>query len=246
MTKKVTLRHLANIGLSTMALSIFAISAQANLITNGSFTNVNVSVPVEISTNIPDWSISGGSFLACVLSGAITTNVCGTTGGSAGAGLWLSPGASPDGGNYVLMDGDPAFSHTLSQTVNGLVVDQLYDVTFYQAAAQFNCGFCNGATTELWRVTFGGDIQYSTLMKNLDHDFVPWQSEKLTFKATSTTQLLEFFAVGTPIGIPPVVLLDGVSVTAVPEPETLALMSIGLLGVLVARRQQQKLRLSVL
>ena len=51
-------------------------------------------------------------------------------------------------------------------------------------------------------------------------------------------------ATGTPTtdlhAIEPVALLDGVSLVAVPEPETLTLLGVGLLGVLLTRRQQRK------
>ena len=54
-----------------------------------------------------------------------------------------------------------------------------------------------------------------------------------TYKATSTSEVLSFFAVGTPTGVPPFVLLDGVSLNAsVPEPETLTMMATGLVGMI--------------
>ena len=77
-------------------------------------------------------------------------------------------------------------------------------------------------------------------MKNLSKDIVPWESQTLIFKATGVTETLRFLAKGSPDGLPPFVLLDGVSIQAVPEPGTLALVGVSLLGLLLARRQQKR------
>jgi hypothetical protein len=77
-------------------------------------------------------------------------------------------------------------------------------------------------------------------MINPSQSYQPWMPQSMTFMAQSTTELLGFFAVGTPGMEPPLVLLDGVSLAAVPEPETLALLDVGLLGVLLARRPRDR------
>jgi len=52
-----------------------------------------------------------------------------------------------------------------------------------------------------------------------------WQSQSMTFTATSSTQVLSFLSQGTPDGQPPTVLLSGASVEAVPwETDTLSLV----------------------
>ena len=72
-------------------------------------------------------------------------------------------------------------------------------------------------------------------------DYSPWQMESLSFTAsTSGTELLGFFAEGGPGGAPPIDLLGNVSITAAPEPGTLALLGGALLGVGIARRQAKK------
>lgn len=243
MSNQLTIRKFTIAFFSAMVISMLSFPTQAIPITNGSFENVVGPVPAEIlNTNLPGWSISGSSFLSCVVFNTATTNACGSTGQSAGAKLWADPGPSPDGGNFVLIDGDPGVSQTLSQTVSGLVAGQSYKVTFYQNAGQFQS--FSGDTTEQWQVTLFGVTQFSDLMTNLSHGTLSsWQSQTLTFTAPSTTtgtEVLQFFAVGTPSGLPPVVLLDGVSITEVPEPETLAVLCLGLLGILVGRRCRLK------
>ncbi len=65
-----------------------------------------------------------------------------------------------------------------------------------------------------------------------------------TFTANSPTELLSFLAVGTPAAnLPPFALLDGVSLTAVPEPSTWAMMLVGFggLGYAALRRRRTAL-----
>ncbi len=289
MNKKLTLRKSAITGFSAMALSMLAFSAQANLITNGSFettlgrltnndgknvvfnpldpgmlgTSANITGPATTLLTLPGWRTTQDGIGCVAFPNTYANGVCGPD-RFAGSGFQAGgPGLSPDGGNFVLIDGDRSIpvSTTLYQTLNGLIVGAFYDVTFYQASAQFLDR--TGATTEQWDVSLGGDItipptfdgnivggvhQLSDLMTTPSQGFHPWEPQTLRFKVTElgkndgdiTSQVLGFFSVGTPGGQPPIVLLDGVSVTAVPEPETLALVGIGLLGILAARRQQRE------
>jgi len=231
---------------SAIAVIALSSSAQAsNLVLNGSFEDVgsaSASFSVNNPTVLPDWaaSPSGSKILDCLVLSGATTDLCGSAFGG-GFQFWTDPGASPDGGNFFMADGDSDFSTPLTQAISGLVSGQQYQVTFYQAAAQ-QSGF-DGVTTERWQVSLDGDSQLSTLMNNANHGAVSWMSQVMTFTATAATQTLSFMAVGTPSGQPPFVLLDGVAINAlseVPEPATFMLIGLGLAGIPLARRTMKK------
>lgn len=240
------LLHATVIGFFAIACCCWPAFAQ-DLVQNGGFESTpgnTTSFPMGLGTGGPyapaDWTFSayGGDPIGCVTFPSSTlsqTNACGPN----YATLWPGWTLSPDGGNFVLIDGDPNFAGILSQQVN-VAGGQLYDVSFDQAASQFMNH--NGATTEQWEVCLDTQCQYSALMHNPNHGFVPWESQTLTFTATTTgSETLSFLAVGTPGGEPPVVLLDGVSMEAAstaPEPGTLMLM-IGGLGALGAFRSRR-------
>jgi hypothetical protein len=225
-------------GLTTLALGAFAIlvvltatagSAHAvNLVNNGSFEQTTCGYSCQINNStLTDWTTNSG-YAFLVYPGQATVNL--------GTGIKLWPGAncpptcfpatSPDGGNFIAQDG--AFLNGAEmQTITGLQVGHNYNVSFWQAAGQQDP--YSGATTEQWRVSLGTDTQYSQLMNNASHDFVPWQQQTLTFQANATSEVLSFYAVGTPNGLPPFVLLDGVTLEEAPEPGAIILATSGLL-----------------
>ena len=126
----------------------------------------------------------------------------------------------------------------ISQTVNGLTIGGNYALTFYWAAAQQQ-GF-TGSTTEQWKVTLGSQEQDTAILDNVNHGFTGWKSQTFTYTATATSELLSFLAVGTPNGVPPFALLDGVSMDPVPEPDAYALIGIGLLSIPILRRLRKR------
>jgi hypothetical protein len=112
----------------------------------------------------------------------------------------------------------------------------------------------SGNTTEQWQVTFSDGVdtqtqtskQMSTPGEGLGNpaslDYMGWMSQTMTFEATSTKETLSFFAMGTPGGQPPVVLLDGVSLAPVPEPANYALLGTALVLVGFAARKWRNRR----
>ncbi len=233
-------KHLCALGVLAVAILAIAVPARATTsFANGSFENVGsatASFSIDNPTGLPDWTAtpSGNKILDCLIFVSDSTNLCGTVAFGGGMKFWVNPGASPDGGNFVGIDGSSSFSTPLDQTVTGLVVGQDYNVTFYQAAAQ-QYGF-TGATTEQWQVSLGATSQLSTLMLNANHGDVGWMPQSMTFTSTATSEVLSFLALGTPSGEPPFVLLDGVALAPVPEPGTYVLMGFGGLGLVIARK----------
>jgi hypothetical protein len=154
-------------------------------------------------------------------------------------------GPSPDGGNFLGMDG--AFEQSsISQVIGGLTVGMDTKVYFYYAGAQ-QSGF-DGVTTEAFEVSLtdntGGTPSTQTdttaVLDDTSHGFTGWYYTEVDFVPTATTETLSFLAAGTPAGVPPFSLLDGISIVQVtPEPSTLALLGTGVLvvGGLLRRRR---------
>jgi hypothetical protein len=243
------LRHATVVGFFAMACCCWPSFAQ-DLVANGGFATANVatSFPMTFGTGSPyapaDWTFSpfhGQIGIGCVTSPFSTLSQTDACGPNLGNSLWPGWTFSPNGGNFVLIDGDPGYAGILSQQVS-VTGGQFYEVSFDQAASQFM--HYNGPTTEQWEVCLGAQCEFSALMNNASHGFVPWESQTLTFTAATTgNETLSFLAVGTPGGEPPVVLLDGVSMEkagtgSTPEPGTLTLMIGGLGGLGVFRSRK--------
>ncbi len=233
-----------------LALSFASVGAQAtNLVTNGSFeTLTNGYGQIGYNTNATGWTTSGYNFV--FNSSNVGTGVTGSAGNLA---LWTTSNgglntvtASPDGGNFIGADGAYEVG-AISQTINGLTAGQQYMVGFYVAAGQQK-NF-TGDTTDYWTVALGSSAltsntqagSQSTAIMNLSsHAFSGWQYDTMIFTANASTEVLSFLATGTPSGVPPFALLDGVSMTAVPELGSAAMLLTGLVGVAGFMRQRRK------
>jgi hypothetical protein len=226
------------IGLACAAVGTVPAQASVNLVQNGQFLLTTLSSPggyicaagATCTSQVTDWGSScnaggcgNGSTVASLLFPG--TNGSAFNGGNA---LWGTTN-SPDGGNMVAIDGDPTYTAPLFQTISGLTVGHEYELQFWQASAQqFGVG---GATTEKWGVTLGGGAeQFSTLINTPSESQTPWTLQTMDFFATGASEVLNFMSIGTPIGGPPVALLADVSLSAIPEPSTWALMVLGFGG----------------
>lgn len=212
----------------------------ATLLLNGDFEQTNFSGSHEFGTRatqngttytVAGWTTSGFNWLFA--SGEADTKGGGGEFGTLklwGPGTGVNnglPASSPAGGSYVAADG--AYGQdAIRQVVSGLVPGQAYTVSFWWAGAQ-QSGY-NGATTEQWRVSLGNDAKYTAVAQNVNHGFTGWMRQSMTFVATSATETLAFFAIGTPTGVPPFSLLDGVSMELAAVPEPASVFGVGLLG----------------
>ena len=244
-----------------MAALLAAATAPASatpVVLNGGFETLTpASTPsTEFGTRfggqvVSNWTTGGYNFLftpgtadstgaANEFGGALTLwgpNNTTATGPMTGPANGL-PAASPAGGNFIAADG--AFNTDgINQTITGLSAHSTERVTFYWAGAQQQ-GF-NGPTTEQWQVSLGNQVDTTAAVSNVNHGFTGWQQTTLTFVATSASEVLSFLAIGTPNGVPPFSLLDGVSITEVPEPTSMALLGAGLtVAGLVSRRRTRR------
>lgn len=140
---------------------------------------------------------------------------------------------SSNGGYFLGADGDYARG-PVSQVINGLTVGDTYTLNFEWAASQFTDVI--GDTTQQWQVSFGSETHSTSTVNLPQAGFSGWMNETMTFTATATSQTLTFLANGAPSGLPPFLLLDGVSMTgsvvppisSVPEPTGMAMLAGGL------------------
>ena len=245
--------------------------AATNLVTNGGFDQTNLSsgqIAFLHSNNYSGFEDgSDGSY------GQGVTGWTSSIGGGAAFNLWYFgdgsektkeartqygelgqhpnanyTGVSPNGGAFMILDGDPGYSGTLSQTIGGLTSGQTYTLQFYWSAGEL--ADRTGYQTDRLDVSFGAQTQstetfhnshpYTNNPNNLPGDFEGWTLETMTFKATSASQVLSFLSVGTPaMNLPPVAFLDGVSLVAVPEPAiwTVMVLGFGAMGASMRRRR---------
>lgn len=253
--------RIIHLAMAAVAVAGLGASAQAatNLVVNGGFEITGPNGPnfeFDRDTTFPGWSSAGYNFgfaPGTADTTGSTTSQYGSLklwGPANGADNGLTA-ASPFGGNFVAADG--AFqTAAIYQQLSGLTAGKQYVVTFAYAGAQ-QFGF-DGATTEAWAVNLGttiptdqqrrdgtlaSTVQFTETLQNANHGFTGWRTASFTFTAQSANDFLSFLAIGTPDGLPPFTLLDGVTATAaVPEPATWGLMLVGfgLVGAAARRR----------
>lgn len=235
---KQTLYRTAPLALAALVIAALPTAAGANLVNNGSFEVTNVTITTQfLATTTANWSNSDiGEALVTpnwFFTGQLFPNV-----GIAGA----FPQTSPDGGNFVLSDGD-FHNSPLLQTITGLTPSSVYTLSFYQALAQDTEPPITipGPVSGRWQVSLGASSQLSAFMtgNGATLTFSPWALQTMTFTATSATEVLSFLSIGA--GDPPLLGLDGITLAAaVPEPDSLALIGLGGLLLALKLRHERK------
>jgi hypothetical protein len=212
-------------------------SNAANLIVNGDFETTSNGTDKQLGystdnrtykTDAVGWTTNGYNFLYAPgkadVGGALNSfnqnsSVLLTLWSSRNGGVDFMPETSPSGGNFLALDGGYEVDEVI-QVISGLTQGTQYDVSFWWAAAQ-QTGFY-GDTTEQLKVSLGGQSFLTNQIALPNQRFSGWVRQTFTFTADSVSPVLSFLAIGTPTGLPPFALLDGVTLqaTVIPEAST--------------------------
>jgi hypothetical protein len=221
--------------------------AQANLVQNSDFESGGKG------RNIPNWTIINPKG-----NGAGVNNSP------------YVPFTSPTGGNSFHMEKwTGGYSHIadiggIRQTIAGLTVGNTYQLSFWSTGTDWLVP----DEYNFWQVTFGSEVKDGThvtpyedhYLYNVDgtdagtgNKFIaaqPWVYNTLEFIAGATSQVLQFSQVNfmpnhAPHATPSLLFLDGIDLTDittnnVPEPSSVGLITLGLLGAAFATRQRKK------
>lgn len=230
------MKNVSRIALSSLFAATLSFQASANLITNGSFEEGNslgnsgwgvyqVLDDGDISTN--DWEQ--------ILGAGIEIQAGGTGGIPAQDGTYKVELDSDFGRGGVSGPGITTNS-VMAQLVDGLLVGNTYELNFWYSARTVGNPNTNQVTA------FAGS---PTLFINpgalgtVSSSTKGWEEYSYTFVATNDSMLVGFGAEGRADTLGG--FIDNVSLTSVPEPVSVALLGMSLLGFRAARKHVGKL-----
>jgi len=247
--------------LIAMGAAALPAAANADLVQNGDFASLygSVATPNQFIgygySELTDWFYGSAPYPnAAVFTYAGANSFPGAPQGKFGAFGYnyplFGPGtgynngfvAPPGGGNFLASDGEAAFQNPISQTITGLIAGRNYVLSFTWAGNQFldaSSEFYNLPLTVDWQVSLGSEVFTTPVADYASHGFTGWMTTTFTYTATSSSEVLSFLAQGTPDGLPPTALLDGVSL--VPEPASWSMLILGIAGLGAVVRKRRRL-----
>jgi PEP-CTERM motif len=236
----------APLGLSALALaaglSASAFAGTAS-VTNGSFESSPLGQITSTTPTSSGWYMSSGAPYSTAGYTWIFSN-----GPPASNGTFSLYPITPTSAGSQFLGSDGTYEPAaVNQNITGLTVGGTYAVSFMWAGAQ-QSGF-TGATTDMWAVSLGSQTHDTSVITVPSGGFTGWFNTTMLFTATSANETLSFLGISTCLsggcgptvsGAPPFVLLDNVSMSAVPEPATWAMMLLGFAGLGFAFRQSRR------
>ncbi len=204
---------------ATMAVAVS--QAQANVLENGSFEAPNLGGGWNVYHSIPGWVTTGGSGIEIETNGTVVN--------------------AQDGDQYVELD---SYSNSAMSQAVDTVVGQFYELSFWYRPRTDGGNNDNGinvywdgmASNSL--VGFGPSSEVLNLENYIASQMGDWTEFRVTLQAFSEWTALSFEADGENNSLGG--FIDNVSLVrtaSVPEPTTLALLGLGMLGLRAARRR---------
>lgn len=207
------------IALVSAGFAVAGSVAQAGVV-NGSLTG-----PISNGGVPPGWSVLTGS--------PDTMDANNNVGVSGLLDFGAAPSATPDGGTWVGIGAGVGFIETFGQTVGGLTAGTTYTIAWYAGNFGYSPGTFGYINPNAINALVNGVSVGTGATLSLGSN---WFLETATFTAISSSANLEFQLATDARSY---MSIDGISVTAVPEPETYVLMLGGLavLGTAFRRRK---------
>ena len=207
-----------NKALTAIALTTVATFANANLLVNGDF-DANVGLSGS------QWSVYGSIAGWTALSGA-------------GIEVERNTVVSAHSGNQYI-ELDSRNNSSMYQLITGLTAGASYELSFWYQARTNNGGNDNGIN-----VAWGEYLPATEVLSidDLTHADTPdWVEQTTTLVASASSMYLVFAADGISNSLGGFIDTVSLTATSVPEPASLALFSIGILGLILGRRKQHQI-----
>jgi len=181
-----------------------------NLVINGGFERPDIPNGFTVSSSLPGWTITGDPLLEIFQN-------------------HISVGSAYEGDQFIQLE--RFIPVTISQQI-ATVTGQSYDLQFAYSRRELA-----SAVDNRMRVLWSGNELFDLAIDGTGLTFTDWQLFQTTVSATANFMTLEFENAGPGTGRGP--LLDAVAlvVSPIPEPTTLALLTLGLAGIAFSRRK---------